>query len=279
ARVDYWKNHDGYEGTLGGEMTTYPSHETTQLNPRVAVRKELRPGLAIRGSAFRAFHAPELRELYRTGGSRNNPILPNPELGPEVLTGADAGVVFGTPGARAEINVFWNEIDDTVAAVPVSTDPTLIFINRNIGSSRSRGVEVFARWTPAPSWSIDGGYVYADAVVTNAPSQETIEGNRIADIPDHTATLEVSWFPAGPFSARVRSRHQSERYFDAENTFRFDPFTVVDLHLSYQWNDALKLFADVENLFDETYLAEFIPDRRLGPPTHVHAGFRWRSGR
>ena len=99
-------------------------------------------------SAYRAFRAPTLNELYRNFRVGN------------VVTNANAAIEGGeTHGRRSwhrvcrsfgerlfvRGNIFWSEIDDSIANVTLSTTPALITRQRqNLGAIRARGIELAA---------------------------------------------------------------------------------------------------------------------------------------
>jgi outer membrane cobalamin receptor len=50
--------------------------------------------VTLRGAAYQGFRAPTLNEFYRNFSSGNTQTRPNEALGPERLTGGDAGVLI-----------------------------------------------------------------------------------------------------------------------------------------------------------------------------------------
>ncbi|MBI5439835.1 MAG: TonB-dependent receptor, partial [Deltaproteobacteria bacterium] len=142
ARLDFWRNAGGREETSATGVKTYEDQSTTRLNPRLSIRYELQYGLALRGSVYRGFRAPTLKELYRGAVTKTTVVLSNPALGPETLVGGDLGADFSAKGFRGELNVFLNEIDGLIARETMSLKPALVVQPRNLGAARSRGVEV-----------------------------------------------------------------------------------------------------------------------------------------
>ncbi len=102
-RFDSWRNLGGVrreELSAGGVAETdLPDRGDTALSPRLALRAQALPWLALRAAAYRSFRAPTLNELYRPFQVGTVRTDANPELGPETLIGAEAG--FDTPWLRA----------------------------------------------------------------------------------------------------------------------------------------------------------------------------------
>lgn len=275
GRFDSWKNVDGYQQAIGAPRRFFPEREQTQFDPKVAVRKQLSTSSAIRGSVYRAFHAPEIDQLYRSGGTRLRPIVANPNLEPETMTGADLGFVFARTGAFVELNAFWNRVRQNIVRVPFEAGLPGALIEENVGASRSRGLEVFGSRSLGKRLSLDGGYTYTQSIVTEAPpSQPELQGNYSEDAPVHALTISAHYRPTDDIRVTMRGRYESESYPDIENALALDATTIINLRIAYRLSNRAELFAICENLFDRQYIAEINPDHRYGPPRHLHAGVR-----
>lgn len=276
GRVDYWKNSGGFETKTPGEHIAYDEHTSTQLDPRISARYELAPGLALRGSIYRAFRAPELRELYRSGGSRGTVQLANPFLGPEILLGGEAGVVRSASRWSGEATLFWSDVKDRVTPVTLQSAPTIILEPRNIGRTRSRGLELIGRMPVNRFWSLEGSYTFTDASVIENAADPLLVGKRIPGVPRHAASSSLRFQSGTSFSASLRGRWRTEQYEDAQNDVPYDSHTVFDLGATWAVTPATDLFLVAENLFDEEYLGEVAVDLRRGAPRQIHAGVRVR---
>jgi vitamin B12 transporter len=109
------------------------------------------PSLKLRAAAGSAFRAPSTGELYY-------PFSGNPSLRPEKSNGYELGLEKTlTGGVVAEISGFWNDLRDLIDYDAAT------FTNQNIGSARTRGVEVALR-TPVGARSfVRASYTYLDA--------------------------------------------------------------------------------------------------------------------
>jgi vitamin B12 transporter len=122
------------------------------VSPRLTAAWRVTPSLKLRAAAGTAFRAPSTGELYY-------PYSGNPALRPEKSNGYEVGVEKTlAKGVVLEVSGFWNDIRDLI-----DYDATATFMNQNIGSARTRGVEVALR-TPVGARSIvRASYTYLDA--------------------------------------------------------------------------------------------------------------------
>lgn len=276
ARLDSWKNAGGREESSATGVTTYPDRSTTRLNPRLSARWALKDGLALRGSVYRGFRAPTLKELYRAAVTKTTTVLPNPDLGPETLVGGDVGANVSTKGFRGELNLFWNEIDGLIARETLALKPVLVVQPRNLGSGRSRGIELMGSFALGRGVSADAGYAFTDSVITKNPANPGLVGNRIPDVSVHAGSLAVTWGTGWGPSVTFRGRALGRRYADDSNQLAMDPHLVLDLFASYPVARVLEAFVSVENLLDRQYVSDANVGRRLGPPLEAFAGLRLR---
>src|SRR4030095_8142949 len=115
-RVDGWQNVDA-STTLtrndGSAMTTtYADASKLQVDPRVGALVHVTREVAVRGSAYRAFRAPTLNELYRPFQVGTVLTAANDQLRPETLWGGELGMQIIIEGLSVQATGFWNELSD-----------------------------------------------------------------------------------------------------------------------------------------------------------------------
>jgi outer membrane receptor protein involved in Fe transport len=260
ARYEYWNNNDGFIGTPGGPGDV-PDKSATNLSPRLSLRYQVAPAFALRASAYQAFRAPNLDNLYRAFSTPFGIFLPNPALEPETLTGGEIGFDIQTARVRSQITFYDNTIDDLLTSrnlTPAELPPGFFFgsVSINAGQARSRGFEASLDWNFAPGWNAAFGYTYADSVITDNPLDPTTVGNQQGGVPANQASVGVNYEqPLGwQFLARLR---WVERYFsDNAHTLPVGPSTVVDVGAAYRFSKRFEVFANVQNLFNEQYVAD-----------------------
>ncbi|RYZ41585.1 MAG: TonB-dependent receptor [Myxococcaceae bacterium] len=283
-RWDVWRNRDGYqlESRADGDTTAtdFAPRTAGQLSPRLAARLRPRDWLTLRASAYRAFRAPTLNELYRPFQVGTIVTAANPDLGAERLWGTEAGVEAVSPGGlTGRVTGFWNVLDAPVTNVTLATplpDGTTRQ-RQNLGQARVRGVELGADWSLARHWTLLAAYTFVDPVVTQAPGQPDLVGRQLPQDPRHRGSLSVS-FDASLITATAQLRVLGPQYEDDLNARGMGGAAIVDLFVSRHLFWKLAAFAAVENLFDRSYLAGRAGVDTLAPPFQARVGLRLRDG-
>jgi iron complex outermembrane recepter protein len=123
------------------------------------------------------------------------------------------------------------------------------------GEQRSRGIELDVIGEILPGWNVIASFGYIDAEVTE-DGGSALEGNRLRNVPDYTASLWTSYeiqsgdlaglgFGAGLF-------YVGNRAGDAANTFELPDYIRADAAVYYQ-RDNWRLALNIKNLFDTEY--------------------------
>lgn len=283
ARLDWFRNDHGSDVIAGGTATTYPAAASRQLDPRLSVRYATGERSAIRASVYRAFNAPTLRDLYRNNQSGNSIILGNPSLQPETLVGGEVGWEWANGGTRFEVNLYRSTIEGLQSRVTVPGKPNT-FLNMNLGTSRSQGVETVADLRLSRRWLLNAGYTYADSVVTDDPSPALV-GNWIAEVPRHAGSLTLRFRGDRGTNGEIRARVVSRSFGDSSNLAVEPAYRVVDLSFSQTVRRGLDVYTVIENALDEDYyLPLAVNSFRRGLPRTVTAGIRfdafgWKAAR
>ena len=277
VRLDAWWNYNGHQITQPGASVSYADVRTTQVDPRLSLRYDLGGGLAIRGAGYRAFHAPTLNDLYRTTQTKTFVQNGNPNLGPEFLVGGDVGVEAAGPIWSAQLNLFTNQVNDLISRVPIATKPTLIYQTANIGSTRSRGIELFGRVLLGGPWSLTANATLTDARIVSNPPDPTLEGNLVPGVARRFGSLAVEYASRDGWTATLRGRTLSRRYDDAANQLPLDATSIFDLQISYAVTRDLEARFSVENLLDREYVSDSLVGPRFGAPRQYFFGLRFQT--
>lgn len=261
ARLDGWRN--------AGEE----EREETAFSPRASLLWKATGLWAWTASAYRGFRAPTLNELYRDFRVGDVLTLANEDLEAERLAGAETGAVFTSSRVTARSVLFWMEVDRSVANVTLSATPGLITRQRrNLGRTRSRGLELEGTSRLGGRWTLSGGYLLSEATVE---SGRELEGLRIPQVPEHQASLQLRFFDPWIGTLGLQARWTGDQFDDDRNQFPLESFATVDALLSRQVGRGLEVFLAGENLFDESYEIGRTPVRTLGPPRSVRVGVRF----
>jgi outer membrane receptor protein involved in Fe transport len=271
GRVDRWRNYDGFLN-----RTNFVDRSETAFSPRVSVMKRFENGISVSGSMYRAFRAPTLNELYRNFRVGNVVTNANSELSAERLTGGEIGAGVHTLGGVLFVrgNVFWSQINDSVANVTLSTTPTLITRQRqNLGAIRARGVELAAIVKPNRRWEIASEYLLSDTTVLRFPANQRLEGLLVPQIPRHQFNFQVSYTDHG-WTAATQGRFVSRQFDDDLNTLPLRRFFTLDAEVSRSVSEQVRVFAALQNLTGVRYEISSTPVFTVGPPVLIRAGVR-----
>jgi outer membrane receptor protein involved in Fe transport len=220
-----------------------------------------------------------LNELYRSFRVGNVLTTANEKLAAERMGGFEAGtLVTLSDRARLRANLFWMDLDRTVANVTVSVRPDLITRQRlNLGRARSRGLELDAEARLGRAWALSFGYLFCDATVREFAADTSLEGLRLPQVPRHSASLQLRYDGAAA-AAGVQARWTGVQFDDDQNELPLRGFVSVDAEARKPMGRRLEAFVGGENLAGVRYDIGRTPVRTVGPPRSLRAGLRLRIG-
>ncbi|MGA8808120.1 MAG: TonB-dependent receptor, partial [Thermoanaerobaculia bacterium] len=261
-RFDSWRNFDAQRN--GAPLA---DRSDDAWSPRVTLLVHASDRLTFTASAYKSFRAPTLNELYRNFRVGNVQTLANESLGAEHLSAIELGVRSGP----LRLTAFSMSTDDTIANVTLSTTPALITRQRqNLGSSRSRGVEIDFDQRLSTKWRLSAGYLFCDATVTSGD----LAGKRLPQVPRNTATLQLAFTPSRG-SAGVQTRWSSSQFDDDINQFPLRSYAVADLFASYPIGPRLDATIAIENAANRRIEVSATPVLTLGTPRTIRVGVRY----
>ncbi|MGB5661520.1 MAG: TonB-dependent receptor, partial [Thermoanaerobaculia bacterium] len=301
-RIDFWELKDGdlVEGDLEtGEMirrVDFEDRSKELFNPTLGFTYAAGGRTTLRGSAYSAFRAPTISELYRPFVASNNRYTaPNSDLDPETLTGVETGVDYSfTARTYGRATVFWNEIENAIADVTIGSvgpeggelepcgmlGPSGVCRQRsNVGTIENLGLELELSSRPWNDWSFGASYLYDDNEVVEAPGRPDLVGNRARQVAVHQGTVRAAYTNPGLLNASLLGRYVGDRFDDDQNRRPVDSFFVVDLMLERQILPPLGVKLSVENLLDERIeISASSLSTNVGHPRLYRLGLAYRFG-
>jgi outer membrane receptor protein involved in Fe transport len=281
ARMDHWRNFDALTSTQPIDtpppvVTRFTDRSETAFTPRLALLYRANNALSFTASAYRSFRAPTLNELYRGFRQGNVMTLANPDLKAERLTGGELGTLISAFNQRLFLRgtFFWSEVARPVANVTISDTPSLITrMRENLGSTRSRGIEIEGEGRILPNFTLSGGYQFVAATVLDFAADPTMVGLDIPQIPRHQFTFQAAYTPQR-WVFSVQGRAIGSQFDDDQNLLPLDPFFSLDLLVSHPLGHGIDMFGAFENLTDQRYQVARTPITTLGPPILARVGLR-----
>ena len=289
VRLDYWTVYDAertekFPAPNSGVPAFHAFSDIERLiaSPRVAALVHATPTTDVRLSAYQGFRVPTLNELYRVFRVRNDVTVANEHLRPERVTGGEIGVHQRLGPVEGRITGFWNDVKDLVANVtlagrlPDCPAGTTCRQRQNLDLARVRGIETELELRVARDWRILASHLYTDARVEEAVQQPALEGKRLAQVPEHTATLGLRYQNPAIVTAAVTARYVGSQFEDDLNTLPLGSYVVFDVTLSRAVTRWAEAFVAVENLLDRTYATGRTTDGvvSVGAPRLVRGGIR-----
>ena len=265
VRTDWWKNFGAHSEPVTGPSTQFRDNVVQIVNPKLAAQYVLTDRIRLGASAYQAFRAPTLNELYRGFGFGGFSFLPNDKLRPERLTGVEVkveGELLADRQLRWRLSGHRDEVKDQILFL--SQGP-LAAQRQNVGRTLSTGGALDLSYRVTPMLSLNLGYAYVDSVITSLPGGQDREGKRIPNVSRNQVTLGVTAGRADWVEVTILSRYLSRQFADDANTQPVADFVVLDASLQHQLRKGLRLVMNGENLTDRRYLAaQRSEERRVG---------------
>ncbi len=223
------------------------------------------------------------------------------DLDEETSIGYELGLRYASNDQvlTAEAVGFLTQFDDLIVVNNIGGTGT--GLDENFGEVDSYGVELSGQFDLglARGWSFYNPYyvafTYTSAEIQNdstSTDPESIfsfgqEGNDVPYIPEYQITVGTS-IEYAKWTANLQATYVDETFTSANNVetetngvggpdARFgktDSYTIVDLSTQYQVNSNVQLFAGVNNLLDDEYIASRQPHGpRPGAPRLWYVGF------
>jgi vitamin B12 transporter len=197
----------------------------------------------LKGSVGTGFKAPTLSQLFEDFPQFF--FLANPDLKPEESLGYDVGFEQPLAGNRVRVGAthFRNDLTNLIAANDTFT--TLI----NIGRATTSGVEAFATVTVTDRMRIRADYTYTE-------TRDEITHRQLLRRPRNKASLTGFYDATDQLTLSATLLYVGE-FADVDRLTAarlINPgYTLVNVAANYQVNPNTKVFARVDNLFNEKY--------------------------
>jgi outer membrane receptor protein involved in Fe transport len=287
ARLDRWRNYAAGSvsrplvTTAPAAVVSFPDRSESAFSPQVSALYKANEALSLTASVYRAFRAPTLNELYRGFRVGNVVTLADERLRAERLTGGEAGFLYAQHGGGLSLrgSLFLASLSQPIANVTLSATPTLITRQRrNLGRTRSAGVELEAETRLGERWRISGGYLLTDARIEEFTAQPALEGLRVPQVARHLFTFQARYTNPRLLSLTVQGRASGRQFEDDLNQLPLGGYFSLDARAARRLGSGVEAFAAVENLTGRRYAVGRTPVLTLGPPALARFGFRFRLG-
>jgi outer membrane receptor protein involved in Fe transport len=283
VRVDHWSNEDGFNRAtpLNTNVTTFTpldSHTEMAYTPRAGVVYGLTDQWQFTATAYTAFRAPTLNELYRSFRQGNVLTLANEELQAEHLQGGEAGIRYMRRRVMLSGVFFRENIDDPVGNITLNTTPALITRERQtIGALRTLGSDVDFLMN-LPGIQLRAGYEYVHSIVSSFSANPLLLGNFVPQVPAHSCTVSAVYAAPRHWTIIALARAASHQFDDDQNVFPLNAYAELGLSISKQTRK-FTWFASAANVFDTKIQTAATPIFTYATPRAISGGVRFTNAR
>ena len=241
-----WVDISGTQSTVSPlpfvpNTTTNLDNKQNFTSANLAASYNLDNGLSIYGALARSFNLPP------SGADVNGR-----QLDVEQSDSWEVGAKFRPLGTNSLLSITYFDITKKDTPQAVAGRPGAF---EQLGEVESKGVELGVNYAFDNGLSILGAYNFIDAKITK---NATNQGNRLARIPEHSASLWLAYDVAQAPGLRlgVGARYTGERFSDNANSanFKVGSVTVYDASVTYQKNGWVTTLA-ARNLANKEYVS------------------------
>jgi iron complex outermembrane receptor protein len=235
------------------------------ISPRLDLRYDTSPALALRASYGTGLRAPYLNELirsYRIGSATYNN---NPNLDPERSRSGQFGFDVGTRASHLAVDYTGTIVHDALGfgTSPASTAAAPIFVRSNFGETATNAYTFdYRRGGPCADVRVFG-VAQHDRVVASTSAAQI--GKRLAYIPDEAAAIDVERTVRNVTGALELS-YSGPTFADDLQQQPLGTTFLVGGRIDVRGPSGSTISLAVDNLADRVYLTSI---DRLGPPPSV----------
>ena len=187
----------------------------------------------------------------------------NASLDPETFRNREIGAKWDIrPDLQASLAVY--RLDRGNVAVTDPADATRMIL---VDGQSTEGVELGIAGRITESWQVMGGYAYQDGEITTTQSATAVAGNRLAQLPRHSASLWNRYDVNTAFGVGLGIIHRGAIYANVDNLVTLPAFTRFDGAVYWTLNPSVQLQLNIENLGNKRYFASAHSNNNLSPGT------------
>jgi Fe(3+) dicitrate transport protein len=210
---------------------------------------------------------------------------------PEESLNYEAGVRYVDQRLSVDAVLFYSDYQNTIKNCTVANPCAggITVGTENLGESEIQGLELaVAREFDGllgATWPVRLAYTFTDAEVTaDSDTGSVLEGDNLSDIPEQVLSLSLGMVhPAGwdsylnlSYIDETCSTNTCERAGVDDRFLRTDDLLVVDWTAGYKLLPGLRVYAKLNNLFDEQEIVSRKPDgARSNMPRTAYLGADW----
>jgi outer membrane receptor protein involved in Fe transport len=246
------------------KVTTPPSRFDQAISPRLALRYDFSPRLAIRASAGSGLRAPFLNELVRGFFIRSVQYQPNPSLVPERSRTISAGLdLLGGSRSHLSFDAFDTRVSDAIMFRTVDPAHQL---RSNVARTQTNAYVLSYTQDLGACSRLSAWVTDQNARVAAGPADVT--GKRLQYVPQQSASLDYAG-RVGTLDAGLSVSYVGQTYADDLNTEPLGTAVLVGARVRIPVSGGASVNVRADNLTGARYLSSI---DRYGPPALISIG-------
>ncbi len=182
-------------------------------------------------------------------------------LDPETFRNREIGAKWDIRhDLQASIAVY--RLDRGNVAIADPLDPTRSIL---VDGQVAEGLELGIAGRITDAWQVMGGYAYQSGEITTTQSGGARAGNRLTQLPEHSASLWNRYDLNDTFGLGLGIIHRGAIFASADNAVTLPGFTRFDGALYWTLNPTMQLQLNVENLGNRRYFTSAHNNNNITP--------------
>ncbi|MBD5635527.1 MAG: TonB-dependent receptor, partial [Candidatus Eremiobacteraeota bacterium] len=190
-----------------------PGHADGAVSPRVALRYDLTPKLAVRASSGGGFRAPYLNELVRSFNVAAVVMAPNPNLTPERSITSVAGLDYAFGPGRLSFDITETRVHDAIDFVTLSKT---LMMRENVDRTQTDGETLTYAQSVGQCARVRVSGTTQNPRITSGPPGTS--GKQLEYVPDRSISVGFESTGPGPLAFSVDSSYVGQTYADELET-------------------------------------------------------------
>ena len=224
------------------------------FSPRAGVVYKPVDAVSLYASYSQAFQPRAGEQLASLNAS-------NAALEPETFRNREIGAKWDIrPDLQASIAAY--RLDRGNVAIVDPADSTRMLL---VDGQQAEGVELSLAGRVTDAWQLMGGYAYQTGELTASQSATAAQGNRLAQLPRHSASLWNRYDFNPVFGVGLGIIHRGEIFANVDNQVSVPGFTRFDAAVYWTLNPSVQLQLNVENLGNARYFTSAHSNNNITP--------------
>jgi outer membrane receptor protein involved in Fe transport len=263
ARYDTLTSYDEQLVSAAG-IRSPASRSDAAVSPRVALRYDFSPRLAVRASSGAGFRPPFLNELVRGYFIGNVAYQPNPFLVPERSATNSAGIDYAVSGSRIALDAFDTSVSDAIMFRTI--DPTHQ-MRSNVAHTKTNGYTLSYTQALGTCSRVTTSFTDQYARVTSGADE--IIGKRLQYVPQQSGSIDYAG-GIGRVGVGFSLTYLGQTFADDLNVQPLGTALVAGARVRIPFANGAAVSISAENLTGARYLSSI---DRYGLPAVLSVNF------